>query len=601
MPNPPRDPAPSLDEPVSTVPAQELQRDEMIGRLVGSYRIVKLLGEGGMGAVYMGEHPAIGSKVAIKMLHLQFAAKQSIVDRFFNEAKAVNVIGHDNIVKILDFDVTQDGRHYFVMEFLHGQALQALVQPGGPLPLQRLGPIVLQCCKALQAAHERGIVHRDFKPDNVFLVAQGDRADYVKLVDFGIAKLAASIGGGMTQPGTVMGTPAYMSPEQAAGETMLDARSDIYSLGVTMFQMATGKLPFADAGPSFGKILVAHLQQPPPRPRTIHPDVPEELEEIILKTLEKKPEDRYQSMAELHDSLLGCMERLGISSERPRTDEVVPAGAIWTPRRTVSSVTPASGSTVPRAQRTQLERRRPGRLVKAALLGAGIVVAAAVATVLIPWPWDRPRPPDRVIKEGPIKGGGGGETKPPEPAPASPPSPEPVAPPAADRTVPPGGSTRPGRTDKPSRPAPRERDAPATTDPSVAIAESKQDKSAVYFDCVGAREVCGALRSAVDEALEKAGLRSVHNAQRAEIGVTASVNRVGPQAAQQFGTTFAVQTYSIDLAAEATRTSEAVSMPPSTTLSYDPQFGSERAMEKSRLVAGEIVEKVQSFIDKNRR
>jgi len=135
----------------------------------------------------------------------------------------------------------------------------------------------------------------------------------------------------------------------------------------------------------------------------------------------------------------------------------------------------------------------------------------------------------------------------------------------------------------------------------VATAESQQDKSGVYFDCVGAREVCGALRSAIDEALEKAGLRSVRNAQRADIGVTASVNRLGPQAAQQFGTTFAVQTYSIDLAAEATRTSEAVSMPPSTTLSYDPQFGSERAMEKSRLVASEIVEKVQSFIDKNRR
>jgi serine/threonine protein kinase len=586
MPNPPLDQNPSLDEPGATVPARELERDEMIGRLVGSYRIVKLLGEGGMGAVYMGEHPAIGSKVAIKMLHQQFAAKQSIVDRFFNEAKAVNVIGHDNIVKILDFDVTQDGRHYFVMEFLHGQALQALVQPGVPLPLQRSGPIVLQCCRALQAAHERGIVHRDFKPDNVFLVAQGDRADYVKLVDFGIAKLASSIGGGMTQPGTVMGTPAYMSPEQAAGETMLDARSDIYSLGVTMFQMATGKLPFADAGPSFGKILVAHLQQPPPRPRAIHPDVPEELEEIILKTLEKKPEDRYQSMAELHDSLVGCMERLGISSERPRTDEVVPAGATWTPRRTVSSPTPASGSTVPRAQRTQLERRRPGRLLKAALLGAGIVVAAAVATVFIPWPSDRPRPV--VIK-----------VKPPEPAPPSPP-PEPVAPPAPDPAVPPG-STRPGHTDKPSRPPRRERDAPATTDRRAATAESKQDKSAVFFDCAGVREVCGALRSAIDESLEKAGLRSVRNAQKADIGVTASVNRVGPQVAQQFGTTFAVQTYSIDLAAEATRTNEAVSMPPSTTLSYDPQFGSERAMEKSRLVAGEIVEKVQSFIDKNRR
>src|SRR5438128_4247122 len=434
MPNPPLDPAPGLDEPGSTVPAGKPRRDEMIGRLVGSYRIVKLLGEGGMGAVYMGEHPAIGSKVAIKMLHLQYAAKQTIVDRFFNEAKAVNVIGHENIVKILDFNVTHEGRHYFVMEFLHGQALQALVGPGRPLPLQRWGPIVLQCCRALQAAHERGIVHRDFKPDNVFLVDQAERSDYVKLVDFGIAKLAASSGGGMTQPGTVMGTPAYMSPEQAAGETELDARSDIYSLGVTMFQMATGKLPFADAGPSFGKILIAHLQQPPPLPRSIDPDVPEELEEIILRTPEKKPEDRYQSMAELHDSLLGCMQRLGISSERPRTDEVVPAagvrGAISTPPGTVSAPTPASGATVPRAQRTGLQKRRPGRLAKAALLGAGIVAAAAVATVLIPWPSDRARPrdppPARPLESKEVGGG----AKPPEPSPPSPPQPPESSPPS---------------------------------------------------------------------------------------------------------------------------------------------------------------------------
>src|SRR5713226_4086861 len=174
-----------------TVAAGDLERDAMIGRMVGSYRIAKLLGEGGMGAVYLGEHPAIGSKVAIKMLHAQYAAKPAIVERFFNEARSVNLIGHDNIVKILDFDVTEEGRHYFVMEFLHGRALQALLQPGEPLPLERAGPILLQCCRALQAAHERGIVHRDFKPDNVFLVEQAGRRDVVKLVDFGIAKLAA--------------------------------------------------------------------------------------------------------------------------------------------------------------------------------------------------------------------------------------------------------------------------------------------------------------------------------------------------------------------------------------------------------------------------
>src|SRR6266852_6039652 len=293
MPDVPLGHGSSRDGPGSTVAAGDLERDAMIGRMVGSYRIAKLLGEGGMGAVYLGEHPAIGSKVAIKMLHAQYAAKPTIVERFFNEARSVNLIGHDNIVKILDFDVTGEGRHYFVMEFLHGRALQALLQPGRPLPLQRAGPMLLKCCRALQAADERGIVHRDFKPDNVFLVEQAGRQDVVKLVDFGIAKLAAESGGGMTQPGTVMGTPAYMSPEQAAGEATIDARSDVYSLGVTMFQMATGRLPFADAGPSFGKILVAHLQQPPPLPRSIEPGVPEELERIVLRTLEKKPEDRY--------------------------------------------------------------------------------------------------------------------------------------------------------------------------------------------------------------------------------------------------------------------------------------------------------------------
>src|SRR5438445_14063 len=170
MPNPTAGGPPDREEQGLTVPLHDVKRDEMIGRVVGSWRVVKLLGEGGMGSVYMGEHPAIGSKVAIKMLHPRFDADERIVERFFNEAKAVNVIGHDNIVSILDFNVADGGRHYFVMEFLHGQPLQALVQPGLPLSLGRAGPILLQCCRALQAAHERGIVHRDFKPDNVFLV-----------------------------------------------------------------------------------------------------------------------------------------------------------------------------------------------------------------------------------------------------------------------------------------------------------------------------------------------------------------------------------------------------------------------------------------------
>ncbi|HEX9572912.1 MAG TPA: serine/threonine-protein kinase [Myxococcales bacterium] len=604
MPDVPLGHGSSRDGPGSTVAAGDLERDAMIGRMVGSYRIAKLLGEGGMGAVYLGEHPAIGSKVAIKMLHAQYAAKPTIVERFFNEARSVNLIGHDNIVKILDFDVTGEGRHYFVMEFLHGRALQALLQPGRPLPLQLAGPILLQCCRALQAAHERGIVHRDFKPDNVFLVEQAGRQDVVKLVDFGIAKLAAESGGGMTQPGTVMGTPAYMSPEQAAGEATIDARSDIYSLGVTMFQMATGKLPFAEAGPSFGKILIAHLQQPPPLPRSIEPGVPEELERIILRTLEKKPEDRYPSMTGLHDALRACMDELGLSPEPPLAGEAgPPPGAGRSASKappSLASVTPALGST---AARTRLlgehaQRRSPARTI---LLAGGAIVAVILAAVLAPRWLARPGEPAR-------------REPPPPPAKIEPRASESETAPGSEagtsnpdqqpkRQEPPPPSPPPLRAvAKPAR-EPRE----ASRNPAVAVASSAPGAGAVaavpsvFFQCAGAREVCGALRTAVDEALDKAGLRSVRNAAKADIGVEARVTSLGENVARSFETALAVQTYSIDLTAETTGTAEVVSMPPSTTVSYDPRFGSERVVEKARLVAGEVVERVQAFASKRRR
>ena len=296
--------------------------DDLIGRNVGSYRVVRLLGKGGMGSVYMAEHPTIRSKVAIKFLHPQYSHDEKIVDRFFNEARAVNVIGHDNILKILDLNVTDDNRHYFVMEFLHGRPLQSLLKGGGAVPLQVAGPILLQVCDALGAAHEAGIVHRDLKPDNVYLIALKGKKNFVKVVDFGIAKLTNSEGvsTGNTQTGMVMGTPAYMSPEQASGRTQLiDARSDIYSLGVMMFQLATGRLPFP--GSAFGEVLIGHIQLAPPRPRDLNPAVPEAYETIILRTLQKRQEDRFQSMPELHDAITRVMTQLGISAELPPADK----------------------------------------------------------------------------------------------------------------------------------------------------------------------------------------------------------------------------------------------------------------------------------------
>ena len=305
--------------------------DELIGRAVGSYKVIKPLGKGGMGAVYMAEHPVIGSKVAIKFLHPQYATDAKIVERFFNEARAVNVIGHDNILKIIDLNVTEDNRHYFIMEFLHGRALQNIVQPDVPLPLEEAGPILLQTCEALQAAHDHQIIHRDLKPDNIYLIVHKGRKNFVKVVDFGIAKLTDGDGNstGKTQTGMVMGTPAYMSPEQAGGMTnRIDARSDVYSLGAMMFQMACGKLPFP--GSSFGEVLIGHLQLPPPEPRSLNPLIPEEYQGIILKCLEKQQENRYQTMKELHDAIKSCMDTLGITADLPLADAEPASGSSGT-------------------------------------------------------------------------------------------------------------------------------------------------------------------------------------------------------------------------------------------------------------------------------
>ena len=296
--------------------------DELLGRSIGSYQIIKPLGKGGMGAVYLAQHPVIGSKVAIKFLHPQYATDKKIVDRFFNEARAVNVIGHDNILKILDLNVTEDNRHYFIMEFLYGRALQKLVEEGLPNSLEVTGPIMLQFCEALQAAHDHQIYHRDIKPDNVYLIVHKGKKNFVKVVDFGIAKLTDGSGQstGQTQTGMVMGTPAYMSPEQAGGMTSkIGATSDIYSAGAMLFQMATGKLPFP--GSSFGEVLIGHLQLPPPNPHDINPEIQPELEAVILKALSKKQEDRQQSMKEMHDEIKAVMDKYGITAELPAADE----------------------------------------------------------------------------------------------------------------------------------------------------------------------------------------------------------------------------------------------------------------------------------------
>ena len=272
----------------------------LIGKSIGNYQIKAKLGEGGMGAVYLGEHPLIGKRVAVKVLLEELAAKEDIVSRFFNEAKAVNDIGHQNIVDIVDFgkmknDFGQD-IVYFIMEFLDGESLAARLRRTG-LTFKETMHTIAQCCSALAASHGKGIVHRDLKPENIYLCPRGGDKNFVKLLDFGIAKLTGDGGQShKTRTGLVIGTPAYMSPEQCEGKGLIDLRSDVYSLGIVMYELLTGRVPFPGEG--FGEILVAHLTKQPEPPSTINPDVTPQLEAIVMHAIEKDRNRRFQNMDE---------------------------------------------------------------------------------------------------------------------------------------------------------------------------------------------------------------------------------------------------------------------------------------------------------------
>jgi serine/threonine protein kinase len=272
-------------------------------------KVEGIVGEGGMGVVYQCRHKIIDKRVALKILRADLARDPEVTERFLMEAKAASAIPDEHIISISDFGQLPDGAAYFVMEFLDGTPLAQIAGGGKQMPLERILPIARQLSEGLGSAHQRGIVHRDLKPDNVFLIQRGKEPDFVKILDFGIAKVTSTGTGRLTQVGSVFGTPHYMSPEQAAA-TPLDQRGDIYSLGVMLYELATGRVPF-DAE-NFVGILSQHLYQEPIPPRQAAPDanIPPEFEALILKCMAKKPEHRYQSMLQLRDDLWQLERRL---------------------------------------------------------------------------------------------------------------------------------------------------------------------------------------------------------------------------------------------------------------------------------------------------
>jgi serine/threonine-protein kinase len=277
--------------------------DPIVGSTLGPFKITKVIGRGGMGTVYLGEHAVIGSRVAIKVLQEKLASDEGLVARFYAEARAVNLIGHQNIVNIFDMNVVPPNRYYLVMEFLEGKPLNYLLT--APVAAAVSIPILVQVCDALQAAHDAGIVHRDLKPENIFLIKRGRAENFVKVLDFGLAKLLDTERSSThTAAGLIVGTPEFMSPEQA-NSTPVDGRSDIYALGCIAWLMATGRLPFPQRG--LTDLLVAHRGVTPKAPHEVVPTVPRVLSAVIMKAMSKDPAQRYQSAndfaAALEDAL----------------------------------------------------------------------------------------------------------------------------------------------------------------------------------------------------------------------------------------------------------------------------------------------------------
>ncbi|MCC6556113.1 MAG: protein kinase [Polyangiaceae bacterium] len=266
------------------------------------YKIERLLGEGGMGFVYLARHKVIDKRVAVKVLRPELAKDEEIFERFVQEARAASSIGNPHIVDVSDFGDLPDGSKYFVMEHLDGVSLSSIIDGPDDIALDRVCHIAIQLAAGLAAAHNAGIIHRDLKPDNVFVVRRGSDDNFVKILDFGIAKVSTDATTRLTRAGAVFGTPHYMSPEQAAGAP-LDHRADIYSLGVMLYELVSRQLPFnAD---NFMGILTQHMYKAPVPIRALvpAPECPPGLEAVILKCLSKKPEARYQKMEELEADL----------------------------------------------------------------------------------------------------------------------------------------------------------------------------------------------------------------------------------------------------------------------------------------------------------
>ncbi len=301
--------------PVSKVQASP--DDPLVGRtLPGGYIILDLVGIGGMGRVYRAEQSTLGRTVAVKIIHPHLVGEENAAARFITEARAASRLNHPNSVAVIDFGKTEDGQLYLVMEFLRGKDLARIQYEEGPLLFRRIVMLLRQVLAALAEAHHLGIIHRDLKPENIILEPVRTGGDFVKVVDFGLAKMRIeAVQTNITSPGIVCGTPEYMSPEQGRGDP-LDARSDLYAVGVIFYQLLTGRLPFEADSPT--QVVLMHITEAPQDPRVVVPDrnIPSLLADVCLMALAKEPNHRFGNADEFSEALMDALEQVEASANR---------------------------------------------------------------------------------------------------------------------------------------------------------------------------------------------------------------------------------------------------------------------------------------------
>jgi eukaryotic-like serine/threonine-protein kinase len=373
----------------------DLQPEARIGEVVdGRYRILAHLATGGMASVYRAEHVNNGALAAVKVLHRVLTESEEIAARFRREALAARSIRHPNVVSVWDIGKLADGCIYMVQEYIPGEDLCMLLHREKPLAQARAIKIALQVAHALVSAHAAGVVHRDLKPDNIMLVERAGHPDFVKVVDFGIAKMPVRSGPALTALGSVFGTPEYMAPEQARG-TAVDHRTDLYTLGTVLYEMLAGRPPFADE--QFSEVLIGQISKPPP---PLAPAIDSEIAALVMQLLEKDPADRVQTAADLVERLAAILARLAPddpvlaamasgqdlsvrASERPQGGASAPAPM------SVPSALPAPAPSAPPPMPTA-PAQQDSEAKATVLIGCGVVllialVATIVALVRVLW------------------------------------------------------------------------------------------------------------------------------------------------------------------------------------------------------------------------